>query len=248
MPLSTQHWRDHEYAYSWSDPKSIDITTIPAFLMAYSKHLMILNPVRSDSCTHHACTPQLYVALGCFKDPNVNVHWLQSLYIRTWYDPILHTFAPFIILFLHRFWHIYSSSNCTLVLHNPCSVHSWWMIHFVDLQGQRWRWRLLDSCHNMLGIRWPWPWGYLRCSVLQHSFWRRSWRKSFPGGARSTLRFNWSHKSNGLCRLSERVWRYGGKEAIPSSMITLPGYSLWVHSSINPQITTWLGLCYTAHY
>lgn len=186
---------------------------------------------------HTPCTLQLYVASSYFNDPNINAHWLQSLYIHTQYDLFLHTFAPFIIMFLQSFWHIYSSCNCTLFLHNSCSIHSWWLIHIVDFQGQRWRWRWLASCHNMLGILWPWPWGYLRCSVLQHSFSRGSWRKSFPGGP-WTLRFNWSHKSNGPCHLSERVWRYGGKEALPSSMITLSGISLWAHSFINPQMTT----------
>ena len=36
------------------DPKSVDITSMPTLVVAYSKQLVILNPIRSDSCTHHA--------------------------------------------------------------------------------------------------------------------------------------------------------------------------------------------------
>ena len=36
------------------DPKSIDIMSMPTLVVAYTKHLIILNPIRSDSCTHHA--------------------------------------------------------------------------------------------------------------------------------------------------------------------------------------------------
>ena len=101
-----------------------------------------------------------------------------------------------------------------------CSIHSWWLIHFVNLQGQRWRWRSVASCHIMLGVLWPWPWGYLWCSVLQHSFSRGSWRKPFLRRAR-TLRVNGSHRTNGLCRLSEKLWTCGG--TLTSSKIKLPG-------------------------
>ena len=182
------------------EPKSVGITSMPTLVMACTKHLA--NCTKPNLCTRfaHANCTLLRVAsripistrIGC--QAYKFTHIMICFYTNLFYSSSCSS---------KSFWHIYCSCNCTLFLHNSCS-HSWWLIHFADFQEQRWRWRILASCHNVLGILWPWPWGYLRCLVSQHSISRASWRKSFPGGA-WTLRFKWSHKSNGLCRLLERV-------------------------------------------